>query len=563
MRKISIDFQDEGNNYLNCCIDGGISGENLATILNIVLPEYVPDNAVCRLIFNPGGQTEILEPKNRILNYEIPKSLSLCKAVKMGLEAYDGEQRVFKAPTVTIYFKEAFGEMPAIKADDPIRREVTANIANIKKLQNEKLNKDELPNAVDAALNKAKQSGMFDGKDGLQGPIGPKGDKGETGEKGDKGEKGERGERGYRGEDGINGNNGINGLDGRDGVNGKSAYEIAVESGYIGTEEEFNANLKRKVPKKVSELENDSNFLTKYIIADDKISNQIWTSKNTVEKICGVVNMNAPIVNFVTLQDYPVCVTTEISFNEDGYTSISLTRCGKNILNLKGNVKSNYGVTISENADGTFIFNGTPTMDYINFASIVNFPPCIGEYVLSSINNSPIYGDGIYAQVCIDRANGKREYMYSGSRSIVISRRSDDKQHKLAVQNYEKRITPTFNNYINGYQLEVGNRETAYECYKGDTYSVNFPKKIYKGRYNWTTGELVGYTDKECKLTYSTRLAPTEILAFEGINNIFSNAGRCDVKYVNSPKHIFNKVLVQQHEIDELKNAILSMGGKV
>lgn len=40
------------------------------------------------------------------------------------------------------------------------------------------------------------------------------------------------------------GNNGSNGQDGNDGTNGKSAYELAVENGFSGTQEEWLESLK-------------------------------------------------------------------------------------------------------------------------------------------------------------------------------------------------------------------------------------------------------------------------------------------------------------------------------
>jgi len=63
-----------------------------------------------------------------------------------------------------------------------------------------------------------------------------KGDKGDTGEPGAAGEKGEPGEKGDTGAAGKDGRDGTDGAAGRDGVNGASAYEIAVQHGYGGSE---------------------------------------------------------------------------------------------------------------------------------------------------------------------------------------------------------------------------------------------------------------------------------------------------------------------------------------
>jgi hypothetical protein len=62
--------------------------------------------------------------------------------------------------------------------------------------------------------------------------------------------QGEQGPAGIDGVDGINGTNGVdgvdgvNGIDGTDGVDGKSAYELAVESGFTGTEAEWLESLR-------------------------------------------------------------------------------------------------------------------------------------------------------------------------------------------------------------------------------------------------------------------------------------------------------------------------------
>ena len=60
-----------------------------------------------------------------------------------------------------------------------------------------------------------------------QGAKGDKGDKGDKGEKGDKGDKGDTGAQGEKGEDGAK------------GEDGKSAYQLWLEAGNEGTEEDF------------------------------------------------------------------------------------------------------------------------------------------------------------------------------------------------------------------------------------------------------------------------------------------------------------------------------------
>lgn len=67
--------------------------------------------------------------------------------------------------------------------------------------------------------------------------VGPKGDQGAPGPKGDKGDPGPAGERGPAGKDGQNGH---------DGKDGKSAYQIWLDLGNSGSEQDFINSLKPK-----------------------------------------------------------------------------------------------------------------------------------------------------------------------------------------------------------------------------------------------------------------------------------------------------------------------------
>ena len=82
---------------------------------------------------------------------------------------------------------------------------------------------------------------------------GDKGDKGDTGEQGiqglqgiqgEKGEKGDTGSQGIQGVKGDTGEKGADGTNGIDGADGKSAYEVAILNGYIGTQSEWLLSLK-------------------------------------------------------------------------------------------------------------------------------------------------------------------------------------------------------------------------------------------------------------------------------------------------------------------------------
>lgn len=79
------------------------------------------------------------------------------------------------------------------------------------------------------------------GEKGDQGEQGPKGDTGLQGVQGIQGIQGIQGEQGPKGDKGDTGEQGIAG---NDGINGSSAYEIAVKNGFSGTETEWLTSLK-------------------------------------------------------------------------------------------------------------------------------------------------------------------------------------------------------------------------------------------------------------------------------------------------------------------------------
>ena len=88
------------------------------------------------------------------------------------------------------------------------------------------------------------------GLQGLQGARGLQGERGLPGADGAKGDKGEQGERGLtgakgdKGSDGLDGKDGLPGAKGVDGKDGKSAYQIAVATGFRGDEAAWLLSLK-------------------------------------------------------------------------------------------------------------------------------------------------------------------------------------------------------------------------------------------------------------------------------------------------------------------------------
>lgn len=79
------------------------------------------------------------------------------------------------------------------------------------------------------------------------------------------GPEGQRGETGPQGPQGIPGTNGLDGQDGAPGADGKSAFQVAVDGGFTGEEEEFNRKLSQ-----LSDCQVTANMVTELNQAEDK-----------------------------------------------------------------------------------------------------------------------------------------------------------------------------------------------------------------------------------------------------------------------------------------------------
>lgn len=105
-----------------------------------------------------------------------------------------------------------------------------------------------------------------------------------------KGTDGKDGVDGKNGIDGVNGKDGINGEDGTNGKDGLSAYEIAVQNGFIGTESEWLSSLKGKDGVDGNSPEVSSFATTEYV--DARLSEIL------------VILENLPTASTVTLFSY-------------------------------------------------------------------------------------------------------------------------------------------------------------------------------------------------------------------------------------------------------------------
>lgn len=121
--------------------------------------------------------------------------------------------------------------------DGPLTTQISdilAEISVLKQLQEQSVQYDdsELREQISALSERLENIQLTPGP---QGPIGERGPQGEQGPKGDDGLPGPPGPRGVQGPQGLPGN---------DGQDGKSAYQIAVDNGFVGGEKEWLESLR-------------------------------------------------------------------------------------------------------------------------------------------------------------------------------------------------------------------------------------------------------------------------------------------------------------------------------
>ena len=122
--------------------------------------------------------------------------------------------------------------------------------------------------------------------------------------------KGVDGKDGVNGKDGCDGRNGADGLPGRDGIDGKSAYIIAVEHGFSGTENEWLQSLKGSDGK--DGINPDmSNYATKADIAE---------LQEQIRQISGISYISVFESGSDVLQKYGDSIYT---YYNDGYRSLA------------------------------------------------------------------------------------------------------------------------------------------------------------------------------------------------------------------------------------------------
>ena len=299
-------------------IVGGVSStdtiENITTLVNYVNEHGADTAALVSEVYGSSETTDTsridtLETNVATLNGANTVEGSVAKAVKDGIDAlyndllWNGDTDITVAAAENALRADRDGSNEVITDTYETKTDATTKLTEAKsyadsvvsthnsntashadirqtisQLSSEKVNSTQLTTAVESALAQAKASGEFDGKDG------------------------------------------------------KSAYEYAQDGGYTGTEEEFLQALAEiddiEIPTKVSELTNDSKFITK---------SDIPTASGTVAGITVV---------------YPAASCTTFSSDSGTVTPLAVQKGAKQFAITRPSSTTNKAITRYSNTTG-------------------------------------------------------------------------------------------------------------------------------------------------------------------------------------------------------------------
>ena len=246
-------------------------------------------------------------------------------------------------------------------------------------------------------------------------------------------------------------------------------------------------------------------------IEDGVISDETtWSSSGIIDRFAELMGTNAnPAVLDNPYPNFPLQITTTFELNQsgsgepspsnirpiNGFNSINIVRCGKNLLKNTLETQTINGVTITNNGDGTYTLNGTATGSFTVYVDSVNKVP-LSAYGIERGKQYKLIGcpaggaEWQTYQLYLNVSGNGSNYTDIGN-GIVFTPTDEDMNSTYNVgialmqgvncNNLVFRpmltddLTATYNDFVQ---------------YQGDTYTTDFGQTIYGGTLDWNTGVL-------------------------------------------------------------------------
>lgn len=230
-----------------------------------------------------------------------------------------------------------------------------------------------------------------------------------------------------------------------------------------------------------------------------------------------------------------------------GWTGVTLTRCGKNLINPQIDTDNYYASYASTNADGSITVSNSSSSKVYPATVWTRLPS--GTYTAKFTRISGSNPTEVFLQ-CNDTADYSSNIAALGVKTFTLS---EETQVRVMV------VANASESYTASIQIEQGSAATAYEPYQGDAYTADFGQTVYGGTLDWNTGVLTAthgqiaaysgeslpgawisdrdvYADGAMPTTgaqvvyklatpTTIQLTPQEIAALEGLNSMYSSTG--------------------------------------
>lgn len=301
------------------------------------------------------------------------------------------------------------------------------------------------------------------GPQGEQGPQGPTGATGATGPQGETGPRGEQGPQGIQGERGPQGAQGPQGEKGDTGPQGPKG-----DTGPAGTDGKDGTQI-------------DDTTVT---------DSAPWSSKHIVDVLCPPLEESGNPVQCYPVSGYPLGCKVSWEPTQEGSgdpspdnvrpikgrDSVTVERCGENLLNIKPFEKlTNKGITYEYVANGGVHISGTATAAVDSPAFTVgHLPP--GKYYGLDL------GTGFYAPIVVHR-NGAN--LWLNAKGVFEILMGDVVKYWYMIATDGATLDTTVYPYI----VPGTTAPTTYAPYTGQTAALTLPRTIYGGTVDAVTGE--------------------------------------------------------------------------
>lgn len=240
----------------------------------------------------------------------------------------------------------------------------------------------------------------------------------------------------------------------------------------------------------------------------------------------------------VTLEDMSergtMGVSVEVPYSAEGYQSVSVTRCGKNLYDAQTYpLISGYWINTST---GGALSNTEFAATVSNQAGVFRIPVLRG--VTITLNNRP---GGMNPGFVFYRAD--RAYI-SGLKNNGMPKNTPW-TFTVPLNAYYLAFTTSAEKKDEA-QLELGSTATDYEPYNGDTYTITLPADFYGGTVDLTAGTVTSLYAQDGSLLPEpvvSDIDPVTIPILAGVNNLWADVGTMTVSYYRADAEKFRPAL--------------------